>query len=604
MKFYYKISFSVVLILAGLITDITAQNTLTLSIDSAKSTIKKAIYGALMENWGRDIYNGIYVGRGSSIPNTNGMRNDGIDGLKECGIGTIEFPGGCFADNYHWKDGIGTYSTRPRGDMSNGMGTDEYMQLCSLVNAEPYICANLNTGTPDEMKEWINYINANASHPEWHVQYWSMGNEPWGCGGNLSATAFADQYKKFVAAVPTIPGKSLLRIAGAGAYGTDWVDAIYKVNDTSTVDGFSVHRYLVKNWDSYMAGPSFNYSDFQFHEIINMAYGVTDFVKSFDNAMSKYDPEKKAGLMFNEWGAWYQEISSQGYTFSQSTVRDALIAAIHLNTFNNYCERVHMACVAQPFNVIQSLFLTDKTDQNKMVKTPVFYTFKLFKVHQNAKKIPITLQTSSFNETVQGTNFKYPYLTASASLDSTKNVNITISNSDLVNDQNLTILLCSSDIYQSVSGKVITASAVTALNDFDKPEQVNIQTFSSDNFSLSEGTLTVKIPSKSVILLTLTPLTLKINPSLSSQSNRNNFSIKTAVGKIVIGYSAAPKKPVNLTLIGIDGRVVSKTSVTAQQSVNNQIVWQPQGLSVSNGMYLLRIETDGISISQKVTLAH
>lgn len=586
-------------LIAGFIASTAAQNTLTLSIDSAKSTIKRAIYGALMENWGRGIYTGIYVGRNSSIPNTNGMRNDIIEGLKDCGISNLEFPGGCFADEYHWKDGIGTYTSRPGGDMKNGLGTDEYMQLCKLIDAEPYICANLKTGTPDEMKQWINYINANSSHPEWHVKYWSMGNEPWGCGGDLTPEAFANQYKKFVAAVPTIEGKPLVRIAGAGASGTNWVDAIYKVNNASTVDGFSVHRYLVKSWDSYLAGPSFNYSTFQFHEVIKMAYDVVPFVKSFDNAMNKYDPDKKAGLMFNEWGAWYQEIASQGYTFSQSTVRDALITAIHLNTFNNYCERVHLACVAQPVNVIQSIFLTDKADQRKMVKTPVFYAFKLFKVHQNAKKIPITLQSTSFNQNVSGTNFNYPYLTASASLDSTKNVNITISNSDLTNAQNLTIQLNGTSSYSSVTGKVITASVVTALNDFDKPEQVNIQTFASENYSLSGKTLTVKVPSKSVILLTLTPTTSAIN-SHSSQLNRDVFSIKTTQDRsIILNYTAVPKSPVKFTLFGIDGSIIAKASAIPHQS-GSQLVWQPQGLSASGGMYIVRVESEDVSISKKI----
>lgn len=554
-----------------------------------------------MENWGRDIYNGIYVGRNSTIPNTNGMRNDIIEGLKDCGISTLEFPGGCFADEYHWKDGIGTYTSRPGGDMKNGLGTDEYMQLCELIGAEPYICANLKTGTPDEMKEWINYINANATHPEWHVKYWSMGNEPWGCGGDLSASAFADQYKKFVAAVPTIQGKPLVRIAGAGASGTDWVDAMYKANSTGTVDGFSVHRYLVNDWTN-MAGPSFNYTTFQFHQIIKLAYDVTSFVKSFDNSMNKYDPEKKAGLMFNEWGAWYQEIASQGYTFSQSTVRDALITAIHLNTFNNYCERVHMACVAQPVNVIQAIFLTDKNDQKKMVKTPVYYAFKLFKVHQNAKKIPVTLQTASFNESVSATKFNYPYLSASASLDSTNKVNITISNSDLVNAQDLTIQLNGSTDYASVSGQVITASAVTALNDFDKAEGVNIQTLSSDNFSLSGRTLTVKVPSKSVILLTLTPPATGIGTPVSGKLNSNVFSIKTIQNRsVVINYTSMPESRINLTLFGIDGRIMAKTSGNAQQNGKNQIVWHLQGLNNSSGMYIVKAEADGVSISQKVT---
>ncbi len=424
------------------------------------------------------------------------MRNDIIEGMRECGLATLEFPGGCFADVYHWGNGIGPVNQRPGGEWENGMGTDEYMQLCSLINAEPYICANLKTGTPQEMAEWINYVNDNPSHPEWYVKYWSMGNEPWGCGGELSANEFADQYAEFVSAVPENEEKPIVRIAGAGTGNTDWVNAVFDRNP-GKVDGFSVHRYL-------FAGPSIYYSDFEYHEVINLAYGVTSFIRSFDQAMDRYDPENNIGLMYNEWGAWYEEISSQGFTFSQSTVRDAIIAAIHLNAFNNHCERVDLACVAQPVNVIQALFLTDINDQTRMVKTPVFYAFKLFKPHQNARKIPIDLQTESFNQNVEGTNFSYPYLTASASIDSAENVNITISNSDLSNSRYLEIQLDGSTQYGSLTGKIITAPEVTAFNDFGQPEQVNIQMLSDDNFSLEGNSISVEVPSKSVIRLKLT----------------------------------------------------------------------------------------------------
>lgn len=590
-----------VVLILGMFISTEAQNTLNLSIDDAKSTIRRAIYGALLENWGRGIYGGLYVGRNSSIPNTDGMRNDIIEGFKECGISNLEFPGGCFADDYHWRDGVGNVGSRPGGDGRNGMGTDEYMKLCQLIGAEPYICANLKTGTPQEMADWINYVNNNPQHPEWHVKYWSMGNEPWGCGGNLNATQFADQYAQFVAAVPEIPGKPMVRIAGAGTWDAGWVKTVFDKNP-GKVDGFSVHRYLVNDWVN-LAGPSINYSTFQYHQIINLAYGVPDFIKSFDQAMDKYDPEKKFGLMYNEWGAWYQEIPGQGYTFSQSTVRDALIAAIHLNSFNNYCERVHLACVAQPVNVIQALFLTDKNDQTRMVKTPVFYTFKMFKVHQNAKKIPITLQSESFKQNVNGTNFNYPYLTASASLDSNGIVNITVSNSDLTNSRNLQINLNGSKTFASVKGEVITANEVTMYNDFGKQELVNIQPLSNDKFSLSGKTLTVQVPSKSVILLSLTPVSTRVIPSVSRHSVERDFSIKsTAAGSITIDYTTVSNSPVKFKLFGIDGKVVAEKSVTAGQGSRNQLTWQPVSRNAGNGMYILRAEIDGVSVSRMVSL--
>lgn len=585
----------------GYSMNIPAQYSATLSIDEATSTIKREIYGALLENWGRDIYGGLYVGRNSSIPNTNGIRNDIIDGLKECGIATLEFPGGCFADEYHWEDGIGEYSKRPGGDLKNGMGTDEYMQLCSLTSTEPYICANLKTGTPSEMAKWINYINKNSLHPNWYCKYWSMGNEPWGCGGELSASSFSAQYKNFAASIPTIDGKPVVRIAGAGHWSPDWFNQIIKDNP-GTLEGFSVHRYLVNDWTDH-AGPSFNYTDFQYHQIIQLAYGVTSFIKQFDDAMNKVDPEKKIGLMYNEWGAWYSEIPEQGYTFSQSTVRDALIAAIHLNAFNNNCERVQLACVAQPVNVIQSIFLTDKNDQTKMVKTPVFYTFRLFKVHQNARKIPLTLQTASFNQNVNGTSFSYPFLTASASLDSTNRVNITMSNSDLANAINIQIQLNGSTTYTSAAGQIITADNVTALNDFGKAEQVNIQPFAENAYTLEGKKLTVNVPSKSVVLLILTPAGTAAASSSYGRQNRGGCSVTTRDGSIVMHFSTATRTPGKLFLFGVDGRIIAQTGVN-QQRGNSQFVWQPKETSTTNGMYIVSVSTEDFSIRRKVTITH
>lgn len=593
------LAFSAALVI-GYSMNLSAQYSVTLSIDQATSTIKREIYGALLENWGRDIYGGLYVGRNSPIPNTNGMRNDIIEGLKECGISTLEFPGGCFADEYHWEDGIGEYSKRPGGDVKNGMGTDEYMQLCSLINSEPYICANLNTGTPSEMEKWINYINKNSLHPNWHCKYWSMGNEPWGCGGELSATAFSAQYKKFAASIPTIAGKPVARIAGAGHWSPDWFNQIIKDNP-GALEGFSVHRYLVNDWTDH-AGPSFNYTDFQYHQIIQLAYGVTDFIKQFDDAMNKVDPEKKIGLMYNEWGAWYSEIPEQGYTFSQSTVRDALIAAIHLNAFNNNCERVQLACVAQPVNVIQSIFLTDKNDQTKMVKTPVFYAFKLFKVHQNAKKIPVTLQTASFNQNVNGTSFSYPFLTASASLDNTSRINITLSNSDLANAKSIQIQLNGSSTYTSAAGQIITADKVTALNDFGKAEQVTIQPFAESAYTLEGKKLTVNLPSKSVVLLTLTPAGTVSASSLYDRHNRGDCSVTTHNGSIVVHFLAGTRTPGKVVLCGLDGRCIAQTVVNFQPE-NSQFVWQPADVSPTNGIYIVHVSTDDFSLHQKVTIS-
>jgi hypothetical protein len=318
--------------------------------------------------------------------------------------------------------------------------------------------------------------------------------------------------------------------------------------------------------------------------------------------MDRYDPNKTVGLMFNEWGTWYDQIGVQGFTFCQSTVRDAIAASIHLNTFLNNCERVQMACVAQPVNVIMPLVLTNKLDQRQMVKTPTLYTYKLYKVHQNAKKIPSTLQSAVFSKDTANFRLSYPLLTASASIDSAKTVNITVSNAHLSAAQTLQIQLNGSRTYRQVTGQIITAPIVNAYNDFGKPEQVNIKPLDASAYTLSGKTLTVTLPSKSVVLLTLDTITTGVGAS--PRPRDVGFSIGcTLAGVVTVGYGASQGKAIQLRLCGIDGRTVARKTIGASGAGGSRTEWQLKRYGICGGVYILHAEANGVTKTKQIVFA-
>ena len=409
-----------------------------------KSKINKEIYGHFSEHLGRCIYEGLYVGENSPIPNTNGMRNDVVEALKNIKIPVLRWPGGCFADEYHWKDGIGPKENRKKminthwGGVveDNSFGTHEFMELCRQLGCEPYINGNVGSGTVQEMQEWVEYmtfdgvspmanLRAENGHPEpWKVKYFGVGNENWGCGGNMRPEFYADTYRRYQTYVRNYSGNKIFKIAcGPNVADYEWTDGVMKVAGRYC-DAISLHYYTHPGgWDH--KGSALDFSEEEYYRTLKLTLRMEELIQHHTAIMDKYDNEHRVGLIVDEWGTWFdvEPGTNPGFLYQQNTMRDALVAAINLNIFNQHSDRVVMANIAQMVNVLQAVILTDG---EKMIKTPTYHVFDLFKDHQEATLLESSLET----EEIGGEN-SVPNLTQSVSIDENGVMHITVGNLSL-----------------------------------------------------------------------------------------------------------------------------------------------------------------------------
>lgn len=492
------------------------QAKITLDLEKAKTKINKEIYGHFAEHLGNCIYGGIFVGEDSKIPNTRGIRNDVIKALKEIRIPVIRWPGGCFADTYHWKDGIGPKKNRPKmlnvhwGKVveDNSFGTHEFMDLCELIGAEPYISANVGSGTVQEMQEWIEYLTSNEDVPmanlrrqngrdkAWKVKYWGIGNESWGCGGEMKPEYYSDLYRRFASFCFNYGDNKLFKVAsGANSFDYEWTETLMKNIPIWQMQGFGLHFYSVQNWSKKGSATQFDMT--QWYDQLSFASMMEELVQKHSAIMDKYDKDKRVGLLVDEWGTWWdvEKGTNPGFLFQQSSLRDAITAGLNLNIFNNHADRIKMANIAQTVNVLQSMILTKN---EKMVLTPSYYVFKLFKVHQDANLVPVTLSdVPVYNKNGE----KLSLVNASASVNKEGEINITICNLDAEKGTQIQLDLKGTSI-KKVKGEIITADKINSFNDFDKPEEVAIKDFTG--FKNNGRNIDLNMPSKSIVLLTIT----------------------------------------------------------------------------------------------------
>jgi alpha-N-arabinofuranosidase len=492
------------------------ENKIIVNVDLGKDKISKHIYGHFAEHLGRCIYDGFWVGEDSPIPNTRGIRNDVVEALKEINIPNLRWPGGCFADEYHWKDGIGPRDQRPEmvnthwGGVTedNSFGTNEFMDLCGQLNTEPYICGNVGSGTVQEMSQWVEYLNFDGispmaelrkknGHPEaWNVKYWGVGNESWGCGGNMTPEYYADLYRRYATFCKNYGDKRLYKIAG-GSNSTDyhWTETLMKNIPLYLMQGISLHYYTVPGtWRD--KGSATDFDEQEYFTTLKKAMAIDDAIQKHATIMDKYDPDKRVGLVIDEWGAWYnvEPGTNPGFLFQQSTLRDAMIAGVSLNIFNKHCDRVQMANIAQTINVLQALIFTK---DEKMVLTPTYWVFDMYKVHQDATLIPIMVNAPDYE--IGGD--KIPSVNASASIDKDGKVHITLVN---INPNKATTLTCDlrgSKLNKVTRGEIITASKLQTYNSFEQPDNIKMKSF--DGGKLKGQTLSVTLPAKSVVMIEL-----------------------------------------------------------------------------------------------------
>ena len=491
------------------------QNNLSINTDAGKVKINRNIYGHFAEHLGRCIYDGFYVGDTSSIPNTNGVRNDIIDALKKLKIPNLRWPGGCFADTYHWKDGIGPKDKRPTmvnkwwGGVTedNSFGTHDFLNMCELLGAEPYLSANVGSGTVQELADWVQYSNFNGKSPmsdlrtqngrtaPWKVKMWGIGNEAWGCGGNMKPDYYANEYRKYATFISDWENRGgLMRIAsGASDADYNWTETLMKNIPLDMLGGVAMHHYSLLDWNK--KGPAVEFSENQYFQIMKQALLMDELVTKHAAIMDKYDPKQKIALVVDEWGGWYdvEKGANPGFLYQQNTIRDAMIAGVTLNIFNNHADRVRIANLAQCVNVLQAVILTNK---EKMILTPTYYVMEMYNVHQDATLLPITLKVNDY--ILNGE--KLPAVSASASKDSLGVINISLVNIDPLQSQKISIVL-KSETKKNLSGRILTSKKLQDYNSFTESEKIKPATF--NNASIDKNVLTVTLPPMAVVVLTI-----------------------------------------------------------------------------------------------------
>ena len=487
--------------------------TATLHADQPGPVISRYIYSQFSEHLGRGIYDGVWVGPDSKIPNVRGIRTDIVNALKDIHTPVVRWPGGCFADEYHWRDGIGPRDQRPvrknnwwaGSPETNAFGTHEFMDFVSQVGADPYISINVGSSNPTEMREWMEYMTSadqdtlanerrkNGRDAPWKTPFIGFGNEAWGCGGNMTPEYYSNELRKFSGFYHRSADNPTVRIAsGANAGDTNWTDVVMK-NAAGNIDALSLHYYTIPSGDWAHKGSATNFTAQDWANTFANTLKMDDLIAKHSAVMDKYDPQKRVGLFVDEWGTWYdvEPGTNPGHLYQENTLRDAVLAAVNFNIFHHHADRVRLTAVAQTVNVLQAMILT-KGDQ--MVLTPTYYAYKLYVPFQDSTEIPLDVTAPTFT---QGDK-TLPAFNASAAKGKDGKTYIAIANMDPGDEVDLSIDLGTLKA-RSVSGQVLTAAKMDALNDFGKAPAVAPVAFKGAR--LSGGKLVLDVPAKSVVVV-------------------------------------------------------------------------------------------------------
>jgi len=496
-------------------------NYVNINTDNPGHIINRHIYGQFSEHLGTGVYGGVWVGYKSNIPNTRGIRNDVVAALKEINIPNVRWPGGCFADEYHWMDGIGNPAKRPKtvnttwGGVTedNSYGTHEFLDFCEQLGCEPVICGNVGSGTVNEMADWLQYLTSdgdnsmsnlrsdNGRKDPWKIKYWGMGNESWGCGGIMSSEFYSNESARYSFFSKTYGEEPLYKILSGGLpEDYEWTETIMKKwSETDGwlqgyMGGYSLHFYTVNDWEH--KGSATDFAEDDWFATISRTLAMEELIKKHSAIMDKYDADKKIGLVVDEWGDWYdvEPGTNPGFLYQQNTLRDAIVAALNLNIFHKY-DRVHMANISQMINVLQALILTDK---EKMILTPTYYVYKLYKDFQDATFLPLELTCEKYKHGNESIN------AVSSSCAITKEGKIILSLVNVNANKPIEVNCKLNGITpQNISGEILTAETMNAHNTFEKSDSIHPESFSG--YSLREdGSLSVNLPSKAIVVLMLT----------------------------------------------------------------------------------------------------
>ena len=496
-----------------------AQKSASFTLDADKGTevIPKEIYGQFAEHLGSCIYGGLWVGEDSDIPNTNGYRTDVLNALKELKVPVLRWPGGCFAAEYHWMDGIGPKENRPKmvnnnwgGTIEdNSFGTHEFLNLCEMIGCEPYISGNVGSGTVEELAKWVEYMTSEGDSPmarlrrqngrdkAWKVKYLGVGNESWGCGGSMRPEYYSDLYRRYSTYCRNYDDNRLFKIAsGASDYDYNWTKVLMD-RVGGRMDGLSLHYYTVSGWDG-SKGSATRFDTDDYYWTLGKCREIEDVIEKHIAIMDEKDPKNRVALMLDEWGTWWdvEPGTNPGHLYQQNTLRDAFVASLSLDIFHKYTRRLKMANIAQIVNVLQSMILTQG---DKMVLTPTYYVFRMYNVHQDATYLPIEVKCEVAKlEGERNHDRELPMLSASASKNAQGVVHVSLSNVDAEERQVVTIDLANMEGKQ-VTGEILTSDKLTDHNSFERPDQVKVVPF--NGAKLKKNVLTVDLPAKSIVTL-------------------------------------------------------------------------------------------------------
>lgn len=513
-----KLIISTVLSVACAFTASAQNTTVTIHANQGKNIINKEIYGQFAEHLGSCIYGGLWVGPQSNIPNTDGYRNDVLKALIDLKVPVLRWPGGCFADEYHWMDGIGPRDKRPKMQNNNwggtiednSFGTHEFLNLCEKIGAEPYISGNVGSGSVEELAKWVEYMTSDGDTPmanlrrkngrekSWNVKYLGVGNESWGCGGNMRPEYYSDLFRRYSTYCRNYDNHKLYKIAsGASDYDYDWTKLLMN-NVGNRMNGLSLHYYTVTGWNG-SKGSATKFSNDDYYWTLGKCLEIEDVIKKHSAIMDEKDPKQHIGLLVDEWGTWWDEEPGtiKGHLFQQNTMRDAFVAALSLNVFHRHSDRVRMANIAQIANVLQSMILTDTNGKGHMVLTPTYHVFRMYQPFQDATYLPLDVKCDSMKVR---DNRTIPMVSASAAKTKDGNMVISLANVSLDKAQNIDIDIENAGI-KNINGEILTSKNIGDYNDFNNPDVVKPVPFK--DVKVKKNTLKVKIPAKSIVVLNI-----------------------------------------------------------------------------------------------------
>lgn len=486
---------------------------LTVRADQTGPKVNRQLFGQFAEHLGAGIYGGIWVGEDSKIPNTHGYRNDVLQALRNLSVPVIRWPGGCFADEYNWREGVGPRPKRPVkinthwGGVTepNSFGTHEFLNFAELVGAEAYISANVGSAPPREVAEWVEYVTspagslaneraANGRKEPWKLPYLGLGNELWGCGGNMRAEYAADVTRRYSTFVKVPAGVRMMKAAsGPSDEDYHWMEVMMRDAGRS-FNAIGLHYYTItNNWQK--KGSATAFEEAEYAKTIQATLRMDGIIAKHAAIMDKYDPNKRVWLAVDEWGTWYdvEPGTNPGFLFQQNTMRDALVAALNFNIFVKHADRVKLANIAQMINVLQAMILTK---EDKMVLTPTYHAFEMYKVFQDGTAVPIELRTPWYNKEAS----TVPVVSASAVRDKDGRLHIALVNVDPNHTVSVAAKLSGVSI-ASAKGRVLTGPAVNSHNTFEQPDAVKPVSFSGA--TVEGGGLKVALPARSVVMLDL-----------------------------------------------------------------------------------------------------